>query len=229
MGPRAIPAVRRSMTFRKVIDAPLEFVFRWCTDYRDDDDRITDDIYHYRADIVLREPRRIVRVITVPGADRNRSTEVEVIRMFPPDRWSLQKLSLTDDKQGRYRLRRLGPAQTVLEMRFTETWRLRKIPSRERYRRLFHRVWDRYVERLEAEHRQRFAARARAPPNRLVASERQGSSRWPNSDLGPSGRTTGGASQRRGASGRPARRRSPGARSTASSSRAGRSRPPSGT
>jgi len=148
-------AVHRSLTFRKVIAAPLPFVFQWCTDYREDDDRITDDLYHYRARILLREPRRVVRVVTVPGGDPLRTTEVEVIRLAPPDRWTVQMYSATGDRVRRYRLRRIGPHRSALEMRFVETWKVARIPSRARYRRLFQRVWDRYVDGIERDYRRR--------------------------------------------------------------------------
>lgn len=144
-------AVVQTLEFTKHIRAPARFVFRWCTDYRDDDDRITNSIYHYRAKIVLREPNRIVRVITVPGKDLNRSTDVEIIQLRPPDRWRLTKLSWTDDEIGSYQLTATGTRDTVLKMRFRRTWKDGHPPDLLRYRRLFHRVWDRYVAVIEEE------------------------------------------------------------------------------
>ncbi|MGA7922656.1 MAG: hypothetical protein WCA77_01605 [Thermoplasmata archaeon] len=151
---RRNPSARiRTLHFHKLIHAPLSFVYAWCTDYREDDDRITNSIYHYRARIALREPTRIVRIIIVPGRDRNRSTEVEIISLMPPNRWRLEKMSVTDDKTGEYRLLRKGPQLTALEMRFRETWKIRVPPDRKKYRVLFDRVWDRYVETMESEYR----------------------------------------------------------------------------
>jgi hypothetical protein len=141
----------RTFRFHKLIRAPLPFVYRWCTDYREDDDRITDDIYHYRAKIVLREPRRVVRIIQVPGRSTNRNTEVEIISLFPPTRWRLAKFSVTDDETGSYCLIRIGPMRTLLDMNFRESWKTGRIPNRARYRALFNRVWDRYVQTIEAD------------------------------------------------------------------------------
>lgn len=141
------------MRFHQIVHAPLPFVFRWCTDFREDDDRITDDIYHYAARILLREPARFVREVVVPGRDRNRCTEIEVIRLAPPDRWSLEKFSVTDDKTGRYRLTALGPRRTRIEMSFRETWKGPRPPSRSRYRALFGTVWARYAQTIEREYR----------------------------------------------------------------------------
>ena len=154
--PRRRGATRRSpgleeLRFRKVIRAPLRDVYRWCTDYREDDDRLTNDIYHYRARIVLREPRRLVRVITTPGRDPNRNTDVEIITLSPPDRWRLEKMSVTDDESASYRLRRLGPARTSLGIVIHRRWKVARIPDRRRYRRLFNRVWDRYVALIESD------------------------------------------------------------------------------
>jgi hypothetical protein len=153
----------QTLHFSKLIRAPLTFVYRWCTDYREDDDRITNSIYHYRARIALREPKRVVRVITVPARDRRRSTDVEIIQLHYPDRWHLTKLSATDDETGNYRLTSRGRRLTLLEMRFRRTWKLGQPPSTDRYRALFNRVWDRYVEVMEAEYRQRTGRRRGRP------------------------------------------------------------------
>jgi hypothetical protein len=150
---RSIRASVRTFGLRKLVHAPRWFVFRWCTDYRDDDDRITDSIYHYRAKIVLREPGRVVRIITVPGRDRNRNTDVEIISLRPPDRWRLDKFSVTDDETGWYRLTRKGRALTTIDMRFRRKWKVGRPPDQKRYQALFNRVWDRYVEVMEAEYR----------------------------------------------------------------------------
>jgi hypothetical protein len=153
------------LRFRKLIHAPLSVVYRWCTDYREDDDRITDSIYHYHARIALRESNRVVRIITVPGRDRNRATDVEIIELHPPDRWHLTKLSVTDDESGRYRLTSKGPNLTVLEMRFRRTWKVGRPPDLERYKALFNRVWDRYVEVMETEYLGRTTIPGRRPRN----------------------------------------------------------------
>jgi hypothetical protein len=150
---RTVRPIYQTYRFRKLVHAPLPFVFRWCTDYREDDDRITDSIYQYRANILLKEPARIVRVITVAGKDRNRSTDVEIISLLPPDRWRLEKFSVTDDESGSYRLTRQGRALTSLEMRFRRIWKVGRLPDQERYLALFNQVWDRYVEIMEADYR----------------------------------------------------------------------------
>ena len=153
VAPKPVPTRDRTLRFRKLIRAPLPFVYRWCTNYREDDDAITDDIDTYRVKIVLREPGRIVRIIVVPGSDRN--TDVEIISLLPPNRWRLNKFSVTDDQTGYYRLTRTGPRLTALEMRFREMWKTRHPPEREQYRTLFNRVWDRYVEAIETDFRRR--------------------------------------------------------------------------
>jgi hypothetical protein len=151
MARKSAPTYYRTTRYRKLIRAPTSFVYRWCTDYREDDDRITNDLYHFRSKVVLREPDRVIRIITVPGRDRNRCTDVEIITLKPPLRWSLEKFSLTDDETGEYRLTRKGPALTCLEMRFKTKWKGTIPPSRTAYRALFHQVWDRYVETIERE------------------------------------------------------------------------------
>jgi hypothetical protein len=141
----------RTTRYRKLIHAPLPFVYRWCTDYRNDDDRLTNSIYQYRSNVVLRERDRVIRIVTVPGRNRNRSTDVEIVSLHPPDRWHLDKFSVSDDEKGEYRLIRKRPQLTVLEMRFRSKWKVSRPPDPKRYRILFNRVWDRYVELIEKE------------------------------------------------------------------------------
>jgi len=96
-----------------------------------------------------------VRIITVPGKDSNRCTDVEIVRLSPPNRWNLTKLSWTDDEVGRYLLTARGPQRTLLEMRFRRVWKTGHQPDVSRYRSLFNQAWDRYVEVMEKEYHQR--------------------------------------------------------------------------
>ncbi|MFZ1023231.1 MAG: hypothetical protein WAN87_03765 [Thermoplasmata archaeon] len=141
----------RTTRYRKLIRAPLPFVYRWCTDYRNDDDRLTNSIYQYRSRIVLSERARVIRIITVPGRNRNRSTDVEIITLQPPNRWHLDKFSVSDDEKGDYRLISKRPQLTVLEMRFRTAWKVTRLPDLRRYKALFNRVWDKYVDLIEKE------------------------------------------------------------------------------
>lgn len=141
----------RTTRYRKLIRAPLPLVYRGCTDYQDDDNRLTPSIYHRRPRIVLRERNRVVRIITVPGHDKNRNTDVEIISPRPPNRWSLDQFSVSDDEKGEYRFISTGPKLTVLEMRFRTKWKVTCPPDPMRYRTLCNRVWDRNVELIERE------------------------------------------------------------------------------
>ncbi|MCI4362995.1 MAG: hypothetical protein L3K13_01635 [Thermoplasmata archaeon] len=127
----------------------MPFVYRWCTDFRTDDHRLTDSIYHYRAEVVRLGPRRLLRIITLPGEEFASGTEVELIRLGPPDRWRLDLVSAALDETGSYRLRRLGPRRTRIEMRFEKQWRLRRVPGERQYGTLFRRVWDLYAVTIE--------------------------------------------------------------------------------
>ncbi|MCI4345153.1 MAG: hypothetical protein L3K07_00130 [Thermoplasmata archaeon] len=153
------------MRVRKLIRAPLPFVYRWCTDFREDDDRITNSIYHYRAEIVRLGPRRLLRLITLPGEQFADDTQVELIRLAPPDRWRLDLVSAELDETGSYQLRRVGRTRTLLEMRFEKRWRLRRAPDQRAYRKLFDRVWDLYVLSIEPQY-----GRAPKSPSRRSAS-----------------------------------------------------------
>ena len=171
MGKARSRGVVRTYRFQRSIRAPLPFVFRWWTDYREDDDRLTRSLYQYRARIVLREPRRVVRIITLPGRTRNALTDVEVISLRPPDRWHLEKMSATDDETGEYALTRVGPHLTRLDMRFRQRWKLGRPSDRAKYLALCDRVYDRYVELIESAFRRSHRPRRR-PLRRRRSSAR---------------------------------------------------------
>jgi hypothetical protein len=155
---------RRAWRYRRTIRAPLSFVYRWCTDYREDDDRLTDDLYQYRAEILLREPRRVVRVIRAPVPRSRDDVELEIIELQPPDHWKAVMVSLAQDRRGVYRLRRLDRGRTAIEIRFTERWK--STPSdRGEYGALFDRVWDRYVARIESEYQAARSGSGRNSPS----------------------------------------------------------------
>ena len=123
-------------------DAPLEFVFSWCTDYRPDDSRLAGE--HYERWILRRDRNRVIYEDLGRGWDGWRWRRNDV-HLFPPDRWHADSLGDVRDARLDYRLRRQSDGGSRLDLtmrrRPTEA-RPRQPPQAELERELL-RLWGR--------------------------------------------------------------------------------------
>ncbi len=133
----------------KVINAPLRFVYDWCTDYREDDNQITGSKTQRK---ILQKTKR--RAIYVSTYERDGKTKigVNIVKLMPPKAWYLEYVGEEEDETGWYKLTRLGPHKTRLQMKFTEKYKINNTPTKEEDRNHTDQLWDKYVARLETEY-----------------------------------------------------------------------------
>jgi len=138
----------KSHTFHvaKVIQAPLRFVYDWCTDYRETDPQITGSKSKRR--ILLRANNRVIYTVTYRRGKQVKMA-VDVVTLYPPKAWHLNFIGDEDDEQGDYVLTALGPLRTRLDMTFTEHYKILHAPSKLRDTEQVHEVWDKYIAALE--------------------------------------------------------------------------------
>ncbi|MGI0156308.1 MAG: hypothetical protein ACREDE_09305, partial [Thermoplasmata archaeon] len=102
-------------------EAPLPFVFTWCTDFDPHDDRREKD--HYTRKVIERTSRRVVYEDLVDSR-RGWNWARHDVTLRPPDRWHSDSVgshrSLTID----YVLTPIGADRTRLDLR----WRRRRTP-----------------------------------------------------------------------------------------------------
>jgi hypothetical protein len=77
---------------------------------------------------------------------------VRIVTLHPPDSWHLDKVGQENDEIGDYRLRRLGPKKTRLDMKFKAKYKITNAPTEEEDTRQTNRVWDRYTAALEKDY-----------------------------------------------------------------------------
>jgi len=133
----------------KTFNAPLGFVYRWCTDYREDDLKMIGS--SNRRKIIERSKSRVVwRVI---GKNGGKGYEgVRVVWLKPPNSWHLDTCG---DKRevGEYGLTRLGKTRTRLDMKFEVTYDdLSKVESRKSWEADARSEWDTYGKHLEGDY-----------------------------------------------------------------------------
>ena len=135
----------------KTINAPMHFVYDWCTDFRDDDPAITGS--KSRRIVLARTKKKVVYAQLYEGADGSQKVAVDIVTLNPPDSWHLDYFGEEDDETGEYHLKDLGNGKTRLDMVFKEKWKILKTPTLEEQTNQTSRVWDKYVEALEEDYK----------------------------------------------------------------------------
>jgi hypothetical protein len=134
----------------KIIHAPLQFVYDWCTDYRDTDPKLTGG--KFKRKILLRTKHRIV--YTKSYRSRGKPTiAVDLVTLYPPKGWHLDYVSDEEDEVADYTLSSLGPRRTRLDMTFTDHYKIADAPSKAQYASDISQTWNKYVEALEKDYR----------------------------------------------------------------------------
>lgn len=137
--------------FSRVIDAPLSYAYRWCTDYRTDDGKYSNSRPKFR---VLRLSKdRLVRVRTARSKARSLGVAVEVVRLRPPDAWHVDQIDERDFDSVDYRLTRLGPKRTRITLVLVERWMVPNFPKKVDWVRDAIAFWERLIASLEDDYR----------------------------------------------------------------------------
>jgi hypothetical protein len=141
----------RTGTYRlsRIIKAPLRFVYNWCTDYREDDYKITGS--KSRRTFLEKSKRLVIYAIRYPSG-RTFMQAVNIVTLHPPDGWHLDSYGEEDNEFGDYQLTKLAPNKTRLNMTFREYWKITKIPSKPQYLKDINRIWDKYIAALERDY-----------------------------------------------------------------------------
>jgi hypothetical protein len=132
--------------------APMDFVFRWCTDYTPEDSKLEKEAYQRR--ILRRSPREVVYEDLDDTPD-GWFWAHHVVRLHPPDRWH-------SDSVGSHRLYSLDYRLTPLSGNRTRlTLRARrrrygvggKNPSVRTWKRHTETLWKNFARELERDYR----------------------------------------------------------------------------
>lgn len=144
----------KSHSFRvsKIINAPLGFVFRWCTDFREDDPKITGS--KTKRTILQKTAKRVIYVSTFRRG-KHAKLGVNIVTLKPPNAWHLDFVGEEEDEIGHYKLAKLGSRRTRLDMKFTEKYKIKNAPTKEQDTRHVNEIWNKYVPALESDYARR--------------------------------------------------------------------------
>ena len=96
-----------------VLEAPLAYVYEWCTDFRDDDPQIIGASYTRH---VFKKTKEDVVWIQHYKRDQEEREGVRAVKLNPPDAWHLESLNDGVRRTGEYRLTRSGEERTRLKI-----------------------------------------------------------------------------------------------------------------
>jgi hypothetical protein len=132
--------------------APLEFVYRWCTDYTPQDARYEAEQYERR--ILLRSRRKVVYE-DLEDTPEGWVWSRHVVRLAPPNRWHSDSVGSHRSYSLDYRLYRLpaGRTRLVLTARRRPTSIGGKNPSKSAWERSVGEAWHRFSRALERDFR----------------------------------------------------------------------------
>lgn len=139
--------------------APLDFVYRWCTDYRADDAKYESEAYQRR--ILQRSPHRVVYE-DLEDTKQGWFWSRHVVRLMPPNRWHSDSVGSHREVSLDYRLSRLpgGRTQLLLKAHRRPYGVGGKNPPKSRWERSVGQSWVRFGRALERDFRR---SRTRKP------------------------------------------------------------------
>ena len=142
--------ITRTHHISKTINAPLLFVYDWCTDYREDDNKITGS--NWERTVLEKTKKRVIYTIRYKSGRKTRG-RASIILLKPPDSWHLAALGDEDDIIGDYKLTTTGKNKTKLDMVFKVKYKeAAEIPTKVEWERDIGVYWDKYASALEKEY-----------------------------------------------------------------------------
>ncbi len=93
-----------------MINAPLRYVFNWCTDFREDDGDLTGSTSQRK--ILEKTKKRVVYASLYTGIDGNQKIGVNIVTLKAPTSWHLEYFGEEDNEIGEYKLSSLGKNKT---------------------------------------------------------------------------------------------------------------------
>jgi hypothetical protein len=136
----------------RTINAPLPFVYSWCTDFREDDNKITGA--KSRISVLDRTETRFI--ISVKHKSKGKTfSAAKIVSLKPPNAWHLDWIGDEENETGDYRLTRLGNRKTRLNITFRVQNKVPTALGRVEWSKHANAVWDKYVAALEKDYNKR--------------------------------------------------------------------------
>ncbi len=131
--------------YSRTIDAPLGFVYRWCTDYREDDNKITGS--KARRNILEKTKERWIYTTKERGVKT--FGPASVVTLHPPNSWHVDSIGEHRDISGDYSLTKLKSGLTKLNILFRIRRKTSAAPRKSKFLEHLDEIWTMYGAALE--------------------------------------------------------------------------------
>lgn len=142
------------VTYRhsRIFNAPIQFVYDWCTDYSPLDSKITGS--KFERIILEKTKERVVYAGYKTGRDGKPKLAVRVVTLHPKTySWHLDYFAEEDLEVGDYKLKRVGKDKTRFDMVLKNKWKHGRSPSKEEFEAGTKKTWDKFASALERDYR----------------------------------------------------------------------------
>jgi class 3 adenylate cyclase len=130
-------------SFSKTINAPRRFVFGWCTDFSEDDPKLTGSNFERR--ILAKTKAKCVFIDLFHGQGGRQNVAVNVVVLKPPNKWHLDLYGDPHNSSLDFKLTELARNRTRLDMTFRES----RLDSEAVG---FDELWSRYASEIEKDY-----------------------------------------------------------------------------
>jgi hypothetical protein len=140
--------VNQKYKISETFNAPMEYVFAWCTDFREDDGKYTGSKAVRK--VLEKTPERVIwRVRYKDG--KGFGEGVRAVWLHPPNLWTLDTCG--DGREvGEYKLKALGKSKTRLDMKFVVTYDSKdEVEDKDEWEEDGSKHWKIYKKALEAD------------------------------------------------------------------------------
>lgn len=141
--------VSRTYGLTMRFNAPLSYTYRWCTDYREDDYKISGETS--RRHIMEASARKYAWVVH-SGSKGKGQEKIRIVTLSPPNGWHLEGYGDEYNIDGDYVLKRLGPRETELKMKFRMLYKTIPPESKEEFVTDLEEEWEKFRKALEKDY-----------------------------------------------------------------------------
>lgn len=129
----------------KTINAPMKFVYDWCTDFA----AVQAAVPTAPRKVVQTSRKRIIFIEIYEGADGGQKAGVDIITLRPPRSWRMEYIGEENDEFAEYTLSQLSKERTRVEASFRNRWKGSFSLSTPQKRKIESDLWDRYAAAVE--------------------------------------------------------------------------------
>jgi hypothetical protein len=145
-----VPQFRCSIS--KIINAPIAYVYNWCTDFRADDPKIIGA--PYTRNVIEKTKKRAVWIqhYTRDGVEKE---GIRYVTLSPPNSWHMEGVNEEMDRTGDYSLRPLGKDKTKLQIVIRTRYKSIEPEPVSKLKENISADWEKYKAALEKEYASR--------------------------------------------------------------------------